>query len=292
MTPGSTYRLAGVLGPAGTTAADLAGAIAAGTVDRVILDSDGGSIRTGAALADLIDQHQLPIEIHRSVSAAAIVATAGPDRCIAADGFIGVHPSWRAIAGGAVELAAAAGQLRQADEVLAETLARRTRLDIDDAAVAIRTGRRWTADEALTDGLVDRVGPPAGLAGPIPDRIVDGPLREHTELREAADQHHHRALLERSVETTTTMQLDATRSATSVALEAFSPARALAQAFDYAALDAQARHFDPAHCDAPAHWLCDACGETNCSPPSIAYRPTPCGRCGHSPKTTRGNDDE
>ena len=188
-----------------------------------MVNSDGGSIRTGAALADLAEEHGLPVEIHKATSAAALVATAGPDRTIAADGYIAVHPAWRAVAGGAAELHAAADELRRTDDLLADLLARRSRLTVEHAAQAIRSGRRWTAPAALADGLVDRIGPAAGLAGEIPDRLADGPEREAWTLRQAAQEHRHRSALERQIETNSTTELNAGRTARAVTVEAFAP---------------------------------------------------------------------
>lgn len=273
------FQINTVLGTDGVTAADLAEAIEAGGVQRIVVNSDGGSIRTGAALADLIDQHGITLEIHKATSAAAIVATAGNARTIAADGFIAVHQAWRALAGGAAELLAAADQLRQADDLLAHLLARRSQLSVDETAHAIRTGRRWTADEALADGLVDRIGPAAGLAGSIPDHLIDGPGREAWALREAAERHRHRAELERRIETASTAQLDAAGGRFADAVEAFSPAARLASTFDHSAGDARRRALDPDREPSPPRWCCPACGFLNQAPPAAGFRPTACHHC-------------
>lgn len=274
----TTIEINGALGTDGFCAADLVEAIKSHGRARILIDSDGGCVRSAVALADLIDGHGAPVTIKKAVSGAAIVATAGPDRTICADGFIGVHPAWLAIAGGYLELEAAAQQLRQTDALLAETLAKRSNLTVEAAAQARRRGRVWTADQALEDGLVDHIGPAAGLDTP-PERIVDGPEREHHTLREQAKHYYLRAVREREISTATTEKIDNVDRFMSSLVEGCSPPDRLAGIFDHAAGDAKRRYLYQGHKRTLPRWRCDRCGHLNFTPPAIGFKPAACITC-------------
>lgn len=282
---GHLFKLHGYIGPEGIGSVDLAEALKAHKLVQVQIFSDGGSARSGAALADIIDEHGLHVTVHGATSAAAIAATAGPHRVIAEDGHIGVHPAWRALAGGSDELAAASAELQKVDALLADMLAKRSRLTVEQAARAIRSGRVWTAPEALADGLVDYTGPPAGLEAP-PERIIDGPPREAHQLRQQAEHYHHRANLERETRTKTTLALDGVDRCMSVLLEAFAPPARLAAAFDHAAGDAMRRCRNADREPAPPRWQCARCGALNFLPPADRNGPARCFRCNTNPEET------
>ena len=274
----TTIEICGPIGPDGFGAADLAEALAENDQIRILLNSGGGCARTGAAIADLIDEHGLHVDIHRAVSAAAIVATAGPCGTIASDGHIATHPAWRALAGGYREFQAAAEELKEIDEVLDQMLSKRSSLTPQQSAQATRRGRVWTADEALADGLVDHIGPPAGLDTP-PQQIIDGPAREHYTLFEQAKVYRYRAALERGVSTETTDSIDGVDRRMSALVEAFSPPDRLAGIFEHAAGDAKFRHLYPGRDRTLGRWRCDCCGHLNFTPPAVGLKPSACINC-------------
>lgn len=273
-----TIEVSGPIGPDGFGAADLAEALKAHKEVRILLNSGGGCARTGAAIADLIDEHGLHVDIHRAVSAAAIVATAGPCGTIASDGHIATHPAWRALAGGYREFQAAAEELKEIDEVLDQMLSKRSSLTPQQSAQATRRGRVWTADEALADGLVDHIGPPAGLDTP-PQQIIDGPAREHYTLFEQAKVYRYRAELERGIHTETTDSIDGVDRRMSALVEAFSPPDRLAGIFEHAAGDAKFQHLYPGREPALPRWRCDHCGSLNFNAPAIGFKPAACFYC-------------
>ena len=272
------FEIRTCIGPTGCLAADLEEAVRLHYVERVLIDSDGGDSRSGLALAEIVETHKLPVKAHRAISSAALIAMSGLDRAIAEDGFIGVHPAWTAIAGGACELEARARDLQKVDEVLAVHIARRTRLSVADAANAIAIGKIWTAPEAVEDGLVDRIDPPAGLAIEPPERIIDGPEREFGTLQESATHYRHRAALEHVTATASCVDFP-DPSIVGRLTEISSPPDRLAGIFDYEAGYAKRKALGSRCSPGPPRWLCDACGSLNLSPPAIAMKPTECWKC-------------
>jgi len=277
---GHPFNIRGPIGPAGTGAADLAEALANGA-RRVLVNADGGCIRTAVAMADHIAAAGLAVETHRAASAAVLLAIAGPDRAMAADGWLAVHPLWLAIAGGARELAAAAQHLASADDLLARMIAARSNLTEAEAAHAIDRGKVWDAPAALAAGLVDRITDPAGLAGTKPERLTDGPSRAYAHLLDTAERHAERAALEVQHITPGAEELARTLTVNAITVEAFTPPARLASAFDHAAGQARRAALDPdTDTDTgPPRWRCERCDGLNHSPPAINFEPAPCFHC-------------
>ena len=276
----SELQINGFVGIDGVGAADVQQWAKSKHSSRLVLDSGGGTLRTGVAIGDLVERHQVPVHTVRAISAAAIVAIAGPCRSIASDGFIGVHPAWMAVAGGSAEFEAAAKSLRATDDLLARQISERSNLSPEQARNAIRAGKRWTADEAIASGLADQIGPPAGLQSP-PDCIEDGPERECFVLRRAAEAHRHRANLERKVDSKSAGAVDLLQNAGAFGVEAFAPPARIAATLEHAAGDAYRRALDPQLNPTPPRWQCLRCGRLNFTPPAVAHRATVCSHCHH-----------
>jgi ATP-dependent protease ClpP protease subunit len=268
----------GPIGSAGFGLADLQAAAPDGPVE-IHLDSPGGDAVSALAIANAL--HERPgstVRAARAESAAVPILAAARRRILASDGWLAVHPAWTATAGGWSELEAAARTCRKHDERLADLLARFSRLTPADAAQAIRAGRVFDAEAALAAGLIDSIGPEAGV-GRRPEKIEDGPQRAAAVLRHDADRQRLVADYER---------IQAERAASGPTPEdrvmahlvtAFTPPARLAGIYDAAAGHAIREPERPW----TARWACEACGYINFSIPALRCQPNTCWRCDHPP---------
>jgi ATP-dependent protease ClpP protease subunit len=272
----------GPIGAAGFGLADLQAAAPDGPVE-IHLDSPGGDAVSALAIAKAL--HERPgstVRAARAESAAVPVLAAARRRILASDGWLAVHPAWTATAGGASELEAAARTCRKHDERVAEMLARFSRLSRSDAAQAIRAGRVFDPEAALAAGLIDEIGPEAGV-GKRPERIEDGPARAAATL--AHEAHNNRLLAEyerRRAEREATGPTPEDR-VMAYLVTAFTPPDRLASIFDAAAGHAIRESGKPW----TARWTCEACGYINFSIPALRCQPTKCWHCDH-PSATAG----
>jgi len=277
----------GPIGAAGFGLIDLDAALAEIAAPPILLiDSNGGDINSGLAMADRINAASAAVYAHKAQSAAVLLVIAAHHRVIASNGWLAVHPSWTAVAGGAVEFEAAARRCARIDGLLAESIARWSKLNREEAARAIAEGKVWDAPGALAAGLVDAIGPPGESIGNRPDRIDDGPAREAYTLRGTADAARLRAEHERMTRESTSTR-DAAPALSRINqentaahhMEAFTPPDRLASVFDGAAGHARRAHL-AGHAEPwTSRWLCEQCGHLNFHPPAAGFAPTACTHC-------------
>jgi len=292
--PGTYTHRVEIIAPIGTAGfglIDLNEALAKNPSPPLVeIHSDGGEIRAGLAIADRIDQIGAPVEAHTVASAAVLPLVAGHRRTLAANGWIGLHPAWTATAGGAVELEAAARAMQATDKLLAEALARWTKMDKEQAAQAIARGRVFEPEEALAAGLIDAIGPESDRAAPRPARLDDGPARQIETLKTAAERQrqaeaHQRATAEAEAGDETRPEISQITQAHAMAcyMEAGTPPATLAAIFDAAAGHTRRAHLAGNAEPWTARWCCEQCGALNHSPPASATQPARCYRCNTNP---------
>lgn len=142
---------------------------------RLLINSPGGDSAVALAAANFMSCHrrQITAEIHRALSAAAVIALAADCRQMVSNGWLMLHPVTRVASGNAAELRAAAEHADDLDEGMADLLASATRLSTSAARDLIDKARWLDANEAYGLGLVDSVlpainpapgGPPADVA--------------------------------------------------------------------------------------------------------------------------------
>ena len=272
---------------AGANVLDLQHAIDAGA-KRINLHSPGGDHATAAGLATLIAEHGLAVHCHAAESAAVLVLAAGKNRTLAANGWLGLHRVWTAVAGGSDELAAAAEHCRRLDDLYAQALERWSRWPAEQWLEAMRAGRVLDPEQALAAGLIDEIGPESDRLAERPERIEDGRPRAVATLEEAARLAELAAAWEEHGQRKDAAHEHAPEVLASHTgrpinyLQAFTPPERLASIWQAAAAHTR-RNSAPWS----ARWICPDCGSLNHSPPALGIRPTVCRHCNsnHEEKT-------
>ena len=143
---------------AGQFAKDL-GEIKAGTI-HVRINSPGGNVFDGIAIANAIKQHPAKAIIHidgLAASIASIIALAGDEIIMAENAFFMFHEAWTVMVGSAEDLREEADLLDKIDGVIAKTYANKTSKD-EKEIKSLMSDETWlTAEEALEMGMVDRI---------------------------------------------------------------------------------------------------------------------------------------
>jgi ATP-dependent Clp endopeptidase proteolytic subunit ClpP len=130
---------------------------------RMRINSPGGSYHDGLAIYNAMREHPARVEViidGLAASAASFIAMgASPGALSAAeDAVIMCHDAWQMTAGNEADHLEAAGQLGRASDKLASIYARRAGGPAEAWREVMRREVWYEAAEALTAGLIDRVG--------------------------------------------------------------------------------------------------------------------------------------
>ncbi|MEE4303307.1 MAG: ATP-dependent Clp protease proteolytic subunit [Wenzhouxiangella sp.] len=128
---------------------------------EILLASQGGAGSIGTLIAQQVAGCRIRAEFAESAAVAILVA--GGERELASDGWLFVHRAWSVETGNAEHMRACADYLDGLDRHMAETLAPRTNLDVEEVLDLIQREITITPDLALAWGFIDRIGEPAGL---------------------------------------------------------------------------------------------------------------------------------
>ncbi|AGW13823.1 head maturation protease, ClpP-related [Megalodesulfovibrio gigas] len=130
----------------------------------VHLNSAGGSVFDGTAIYNTLRKHPARVEVEidgLAASIASIIALAGDEVRMAANGFFMIHNPWVVAAGTALELREMATTLDKVQGQLLKTYCDRTGLGADVVGAMMDAETWMTAEEALAQGFID------GVAGEI-----------------------------------------------------------------------------------------------------------------------------
>lgn len=140
----------------------------------VRINSVGGSVPDGLAIYNALRRHTARIHVAidgMAYSIASVIAMAGDDVEMADNAQMMVHAPWAVVAGNASELRSRAEQLDRWADSLASCYARKTGKNIEEVS-SLLDGNDYffTAEEALREGLIDRITEPVAIAasGRIP----------------------------------------------------------------------------------------------------------------------------
>lgn len=124
------------------------------------VNSPGGSVFGGEAMAQAIREHDAPVTAHvdgLAASAASFVVTAAAETIMAPGAMLMIHKAWSLTVGNADDMMAAAELLEKIDGRIAAAYAERSG-DDDRDWLGLMAAETWfTADEAVSAGLADRI---------------------------------------------------------------------------------------------------------------------------------------
>ncbi|MFE3229333.1 head maturation protease, ClpP-related [Nocardia sp. NPDC059228] len=150
----------------GVAAEDFVRELDAIDADEIVvkINSPGGNVFDGLAIMNALIAH--PAKVTTSVeglaaSAASFIAMAGDERIMRPGAEMMIHNAWTVAIGSAADLRAAADQLDRTSANLASIYAERSGGEIAEWQAAMDAETWYSADEAVTAGLADRVEKPA-----------------------------------------------------------------------------------------------------------------------------------
>ena len=164
----------------GTSALEVAQALAnlsdAETI-HVHLNSPGGEVYEAIAIKNLLAQHSaktVAVVDGIAASAASFIAASCDEVLMGENTELMIHDALCVYYGNAAEFRAVASELDSVSDNIASIYAKRTGGKVEDWRAVMIEERWYSAEEAVKDGLADRVGGPDDNADPIaPEPDVD-----------------------------------------------------------------------------------------------------------------------
>ena len=127
---------------------------------HIRLNSPGGSVFDGTAIANAIKNHKSKTIIHidgLAASIASIIALSGDEVHMAENAFFMFHEAWSIAIGNAGNMRDEADLLDKIDGVLAKAYAKKTDKKVDDIKDLMKAETWLTAEEALEMGMIDNI---------------------------------------------------------------------------------------------------------------------------------------
>ena len=124
------------------------------------VNSPGGSVFAARAMEQALRAHKGKVVVHidgLAASAATFVSMAGDEIVMSKGAMFMIHKAWTGMWGNAEDLRKEADLLDKIDGTLAETYADKTGKDIAAITEWMAAETWFTAQEALTNGFVDRI---------------------------------------------------------------------------------------------------------------------------------------
>jgi ATP-dependent Clp protease protease subunit len=156
------------------------------------VNSPGGSVTEAAAMLRALDEHPARVEVDidgLAASAASVVAMAGEEVRIAADGIMMIHNPWAGVMGGAEDMRRLADLLDKMKEQMLDRYATRAKASREQLAEMMDAETWLTGAEAVEVGLADSLAEPLRMAARadlskfknyrnVPEALTKGPLVE------------------------------------------------------------------------------------------------------------------
>ncbi|MEU4781035.1 head maturation protease, ClpP-related [Micromonospora sp. NPDC023633] len=127
---------------------------------RLHINSRGGDVFEGVAIANVLRQHRAKVIVHvdgLAASAASVIAMAGDEVVMGVGSQMMIHDGWGVCIGNADEMTKAAGMLASVSDSIASTYAARAGGKAEDWRALMQAETWYTADEAVAARLADRV---------------------------------------------------------------------------------------------------------------------------------------
>ncbi len=134
------------------------------------INSPGGDVFAGYAMYNLLSAHPATVNVFidgQAASIASVVAMAGDNIEISANGTMMIHNPWVAMAGNSLELRAMADRLDMHAKSIVKTYAARTGMgeqELSDMMSARPDGSEFSAERALELGFVDSIAERKAMA--------------------------------------------------------------------------------------------------------------------------------
>ncbi len=146
------------------SAADFVAQVTALDVDEIDLhiNSPGGEVYDAIAIANTIKQHKAKVIVTVdgiAASAASFVAIAGDELIMAPNSELMLHDAWGVSVGNAEDLRSLAARLDSISDNMASMYAAKAGGDLADWREVMQAETWYSAQEAVTAGLADRVLP-------------------------------------------------------------------------------------------------------------------------------------
>ncbi|MDN5858585.1 MAG: Clp protease ClpP, partial [Pseudonocardia sp.] len=146
----------------GATAEDFVTDVASIDVEQLVvhLNSPGGDASEGVAIANVLRAHKARVIVRvdgMAASAASVVAMAGDEIVMGIGSQFMIHDAWALAIGDAADMAAAQRMLDSTSNALASTYAARAGGTVDEWRAVMKAETWYSAEEAVTAGLADRV---------------------------------------------------------------------------------------------------------------------------------------
>jgi len=127
---------------------------------HIRLNTPGGDVFDGTAIANAIKQHKSKTIIHidgLAASIGSIIALAGDEIHMAENAFFMFHEAWSFVIGNASNMRDEADLLDKIDGVLAKTYAKKTGKEVNEIKDLMSAETWLTAEEALEMGMIDSI---------------------------------------------------------------------------------------------------------------------------------------
>ncbi len=128
---------------------------------RLHLNSPGGEVFEAIALLNALRQHParvVAVVDGLAASAASFVAVGADELIMQPNSELMIHPAWAAAVGNADDLRDAANRLERLSDNIASIYQRKAGGSLEDWRAAMADETWYTAEEAVTSGLADRIG--------------------------------------------------------------------------------------------------------------------------------------
>ncbi|WP_229401925.1 head maturation protease, ClpP-related [Micromonospora okii] len=163
----------------GVTADDFVRDVAALDVDeiRLHLNSPGGDVFEGVAMANVLRQHRARVTVMvdgLAASAGTVVAMAGDEIVMGVGSQMMIHDAWGVCVGNAADMEQMARMLASTSDSIASTYAARAGGTTEDWRTLMREETWYTADEAVAAGLADRVATEADNGSATGEQVTPG----------------------------------------------------------------------------------------------------------------------
>lgn len=146
----------------GLTADDFVRDVSGLDVDQLVLhlNTRGGDALEGVAIANVLRAHKAHVVVRvdgLAASAGSVIAMAGDEVVMGIGSEMMIHDPWGMVMGDVEDILAFGRQLSTTGDALASTYAARTGGTIEDWRAVMKAETWYTAEEAVSAGLADRV---------------------------------------------------------------------------------------------------------------------------------------
>jgi ATP-dependent protease ClpP protease subunit len=151
------------IGYFGTTASDFVGQLNALKVEAIDLhlNSPGGEVFDGIAIYESLKRHPARVTVHvdsLAASIASVIAMSGDEIVMARSASMMIHDGHALCVGNAADMRETADLLDRVSDTIAGVYAERTGKEAARYRELMRAETWYSAEEAVAEGLADRVG--------------------------------------------------------------------------------------------------------------------------------------